>query len=336
MKTYAITFLGLLFSLSALANTITALTAAASPGDWATGSTWSSGTVPASGDLVIIPSGKAVEVSSQVYSSTSPFLSIEISGVLDFRPSGRLELRAGSYLQLFSGAKIVPFNSSSSQLITIGGITKYSAANNGTVTGPAYANAISGVSAAGLPLSGFGMGVLPVKLVFFGAKETTGIVELRWTTAEELNTDHFEVERSTDGATWGSVNRTSANGAASNYIATDRSGVKGSVLYRLKCVDKDGRSSYSSIVKIENNNTWGLLISPNPTKANFNITISDVQKENTSINLFNMSGRMVKKISCEAGRTNYRIETSSLSKGSYIVAVLKNEEQIANRTVIVE
>lgn len=337
MKTCLVAISSLLISFTTFANTITAVTPGASPGDWGTGSTWSSGTVPASGDLVIIPSGMAVQVASHVYPSTSPTLSIEISGTLNFKPSGKLDLGATSYLQLFSGGNIVPQNSSSSQLITIGGVTKYNAANNGTVNGPAYANSLSGTSTPGFPLSGFEMGVLPVKLVYFGAKEINGTIELQWKTAEELNTNYFEVERSIDGGrTWVPVNRTPANGAASNYIAADQSPVKGSLLYRLKTADNDGRSSYSSIIKVEKKGVMALFVSPNPSKANFNVSISDFNQENTSIRLFSISGQIVQTISCDASRNNYRIETKGLSKGSYVIAVVRNEKQVVNQMVIVE
>ena len=42
-------------------------------------------------------------------------------------------------------------------------------------------------------------GTLPVRIVDFGAVYANDKVNVKWTTTFELNNDHFEVERSTDG-----------------------------------------------------------------------------------------------------------------------------------------
>src|SRR6478735_2108029 len=110
MKTFLLTLTGVLLSGFLFANTITALTNTTSPGDWASGSTWSTGNVPATGDMVVIPGGKAVAVASQVYGTETPKLFIIVTGNLNFEPSGKLNLSSLSYIQLSAGGKIVPKN----------------------------------------------------------------------------------------------------------------------------------------------------------------------------------------------------------------------------------
>ena len=143
MKNSICILLTLSLSVSLFANTITAVTSEASPGDWTDGASWAGGAVPQSGDIVMIPAGKAILISDQVYSLVSPpFISLRVWGTLNFEPSGKLHLSLLSDIQIFLGGKIKPKNSSSSQLITIGGVTKYNASNNGTIQGPAIANAL--------------------------------------------------------------------------------------------------------------------------------------------------------------------------------------------------
>lgn len=337
MKNCLTAFAATLFSVSSFAATVTAVTSTLFPGDWNAGSTWSSGTVPKNGDLVIIPLGLGVEVASQIYTATAPTLSIEVFGTLHFRPSGKLDLSATSYLQLFLGGKIIPQNTSSSQLVNIGGVTKYNAANNGIVLGPAYANAISGTSRPGFPLSGFDMGVLPMKLAFFSAKEIGGATELQWKTTEESNTYFFEVERSVDeGRTWDVVNKTSALGSASTYVATDRSPRNGIILYRLKTVDKNGLFTYSSIIKINKQTVLGLFVYPNPSSGNLSITLSDRNSSQASIRLLNSFGQTVKKIECRPGTNSYSLALQGLAKGNYIVSVYEGERQVVNQTVLLQ
>ena len=337
MRTSLFTAISALFCFSAFASTITATTSTSAPGDWNVGSTWSSGTVPQSGDLVIIPLGTGVQVSSHIYPSSVPNLSIEVFGTLNFRPSGKLDLGPASYLQIFLLGKIVPQNTSSSQLVTIGGVTKYNAANNGIVLGPAYANALSGTSTAGAPLSGFDVGVLPIKLAFFSAKESNGVIELQWQTLDEVNADYFEIERSTDGGrTWKVSNITPAKGTAHSYSASDRTFSHGSALYRLRSVDKDGRTSYSSIVRIEKPASSSVIVSPNPAKDVLNINLREQIESGYTIQLMNSLGQPVNTIPCARGRNNYQIDLHSSPKGIYVLAVFNGSRQISKETVVVQ
>ncbi|RYG16717.1 MAG: T9SS type A sorting domain-containing protein [Chitinophagaceae bacterium] len=337
MKNCLTALVAILFSVSSFAATITAVTSTLFPGNWSVGSTWSSGTVPQHGDLVIIPLGLGVEVSGQVYTTAAPTLSVEVSGTLHFKPSGKLDLGSTSYLQLFLGGKIIPQNTSSSQLVNIGGVTKYNAANNGILLGPAYANSISGSSRPGFPLSGFDVGVLPVKLVSFSAKQVSGTAELHWKTAGESDTYFFEVEKSLDeGRTWTVVNKTFAHGSPSDYMATDRSPTAGVILYRLKTVDRSGSFTYSSIIKMDKQSTVGLFVSPNPSKGNLNITVSADTNSNTSIRLLNFFGQIIKKIECQSGRTVYNVDAQGVAKGTYLVAVYREENPVVKQTVIIQ
>jgi hypothetical protein len=95
---------------------------------------------------------------------------------------------------------------------------------------------------------------LPVTLAAFTAQAVQNRdALLRWTTASEVNSARFEVERSLDGKSFTKVGQLAAKGnstTASDYSFTDK-GVanlaSGQVYYRLHQVDLDGTAAYSPV-----------------------------------------------------------------------------------------
>ena len=100
--------------------------------------------------------------------------------------------------------------------------------------------------------TGTGVTTLPVSLTSFTAKANKiGNVDLAWTTASEQNNSHFEVNRSTDGANFNTVDKVNGNGTTAtvnNYSYTDNSPAAGVNYYQLKQIDFDGKSTLSKVV----------------------------------------------------------------------------------------
>ena len=77
---------------------------------------------------------------------------------------------------------------------------------------------------------------------------------LTWSTANEINNKGFEVELSRDNKTFSSIGFVAAvktSTGINNYSFTDNKLLSGSNYYRLKQVDNDGASRYSSVVKLD-------------------------------------------------------------------------------------
>ena len=93
---------------------------------------------------------------------------------------------------------------------------------------------------------------LPVSLTSFTAKANKiGSVDLAWTTASEQNNSHFEVNRSTDGANFNTIDKVNGNGTiatVNNYSYTDNSPAAGVNYYQLKQIDFDGKYTVSKVV----------------------------------------------------------------------------------------
>ncbi len=78
----------------------------------------------------------------------------------------------------------------------------------------------------------------PLHLLTFTAKRANTANLLNWTTAQEVNTDRFEIERSGNSREFSKIGVVKAGNT--NYTFTDNDPLKGVNYYRLKMLDKDG------------------------------------------------------------------------------------------------
>lgn len=91
---------------------------------------------------------------------------------------------------------------------------------------------------------------LPVKLIRFDATRLEKQVHLKWQTAEELNSDYFEIQRSPDGIKWavvGTITAAKTSVTAKEYSFADANPEPGQNYYRLKMVDQDETYAFSNI-----------------------------------------------------------------------------------------
>ncbi len=191
----------------------------------------------------------------------------------------------------------------------------YSAGTNSPANPVAQSFAIGEISFVAL---------LPVKLLEFNAVLTGGNTSLNWNTAEQIDLDHFEIERSVvAGGGFEYVGRVSANtDLAGHYVFTDyqigRIGTR--VYYRLKMVDKDGQFSYSPIVLVRITNAQRVTVSPTLLKSSQPLLVSLSAGANANIALYSLDGKLnSQKTNIAAGTT--AIETTNLRAGMYIVRV---------------
>ncbi|MCE7042843.1 T9SS type A sorting domain-containing protein [Dyadobacter sp. CY312] len=107
---------------------------------------------------------------------------------------------------------------------------------------------------------------LPVILEKFSALKEANQTVLTWTTTEEANASHFDIQRSGNGQTWNQIGSKLAvgnNRGSITYLTTDVSPLLGLNYYRLKMVDQDGSFSFSHIQHVEFENI-GVTLYPNP------------------------------------------------------------------------
>jgi|GEM_PF-1553348 len=160
---------------------------------------------------------------------------------------------------------------------------------------------------------------LPVSLKSpLTASFVNGKTLLSWSTASELATKGFIIEKSTDGEHFNLIGNIAANNIASNYTFTDAS-VGAIQYYRLKIENKDGSYSYSSIVALNNKLVIKLVVYPNPVSSTATIAYSQASAGST-IKISSIDGKKIAVYTVQTGATQTSVDVSRLAKGSYIVS----------------
>jgi Secretion system C-terminal sorting domain/Carbohydrate binding domain len=175
-------------------------------------------------------------------------------------------------------------------------------------------------------------GLTPVTLTSFTGKYAEGVATLNWQTSQEFNSDHFEIEKSSDGQSFNYVANVKSAGNSSvitNYSYQDDSPNSGEyVYYRLKQVDIDGNYTYSSIIKLALGSNATMSVYPNPFNNNVNVSFSANKSGNASISVVNTSGQVIFYKTVLVTQGNNTIQLDNLPQmvpGLYFLS-LKNDE----------
>lgn len=95
--------------------------------------------------------------------------------------------------------------------------------------------------------------LVPISLLDFSVSDKLGKSLLHWATSTEINSSHFEVERSNDGRNFETIGTVNANGNTNSrvdYQLFDYYPETGVNYYRLKIINKDGQFEYSKTISI--------------------------------------------------------------------------------------
>ena len=176
--------------------------------------------------------------------------------------------------------------------------------------------------------------LLPVELISFTASgNSTGYVQLGWTTSNQVNGNYFEVERSLDAINFSAVGQVSVNQSNDpihSYAYNDNlASVNASVLYyRLKIVDVDGNYSYSKVVSVNLDQTdTKMSLYPNPATEYAVLKIFSEKPSMATMRLLDESGKTLRSGSYALTRGNNSLmidQLATLPKGMYIVQVVVN------------
>ncbi|MGN7890073.1 right-handed parallel beta-helix repeat-containing protein [Dyadobacter endophyticus] len=157
--------------------------------------------------------------------------------------------------------------------------------------------------------------VLPLHLISFTARKEEGGNLLQWSTASEVNTDNFEIQKSGDAKKFIKITTVEAGGSGDHqYSYNDRTADR-AVYYRLKMSDLDGTYTFSKIVSVGGNGDF-TSVYPNPAGAMVTFYVNDALLKST-VNLYDLSGRKLQSIVITANQQGMDIK--SLTNGLYIL-----------------
>jgi len=182
--------------------------------------------------------------------------------------------------------------------------------------------------------------VLPVELFSFTGRKDGETVLLNWATANELNSEGFEVQRSADAVNWEPLDFISSSGNSDitrQYRYVDVDPMTGSNYYRLLLRDLDNSFEYSEIVQIQFDfGETGIRAFPNPTSTGrFTVLISDpsFNLEEARLSVFDQLGRQVLEQSIEDVRVE--LTTESLPGGTYTIRVDSGNRSWQARVIVI-
>ncbi len=180
--------------------------------------------------------------------------------------------------------------------------------------------------------------VLPLKIISFTGGRVNDHVKINWVIGNELNVDHYELERSDDGINFYAIavqapfNRNNTE----LYSYDDHKALKGIAYYRLKIDHSSNQLSYSNIITISvTNNGKDFYVITNPVDAAIDIFAGVSFTGVYNYTIVNNAGQIV-----QSGVLDIRTSgvhtikfQSMLSSGTYFLSV-RNAEHILQKTIL--
>ena len=192
---------------------------------------------------------------------------------------------------------------------------------------------------------------LPVELIHFEvSKYQEQDAYLEWTTSAEINSSHFEIERSTDAQNWELIAMKEASGDSNTeqrYLMIDEqvfapSSLQDIFYYRLKIVDLDSSFKYSDIRSVQFDRpapTWKVY--PNPTSEGIYLNVETTNSTNImELRMYDVVGRLIIKKQYESQNleTPYYLNLTqeNVIAGTYFLQLFEGQQQVLSERLVVQ
>ncbi|SEN10350.1 Por secretion system C-terminal sorting domain-containing protein [Niastella yeongjuensis] len=170
---------------------------------------------------------------------------------------------------------------------------------------------------------------------FITNKVNDGTIDIKWTTQNEKNNRQYEIQKSTDGRSYGKIAElvaktgTSQAGSYSYSYPVQITDNNKSLLFRLKLSEADGSTKYSAVraVKIKATASLPLKLYPNPAKGATCLIFSNTTRGNWDVNVYSAAGQALKHYSFTNALTGNINTGCELKKGMYMVQLINKTTQ---------
>ncbi|MEP6927937.1 MAG: T9SS type A sorting domain-containing protein [Ginsengibacter sp.] len=168
-----------------------------------------------------------------------------------------------------------------------------------------------------------GSSIVPVLFTKFDAGCSNNGAMISWSTGSEFNSNYFEVQRSINGNDWKQVGTIKAAGNSSTGRTYQQLDLNGSIAYyRIKQVDIDGHSIYTSIIRTNcQHKNIDIVIYPVPARDLLNVVIRSDKSLKTQLILVDGLGKIVRQINANIfnGTNTFLFNLKGLASGEYIL-----------------
>ncbi|MEO6949838.1 MAG: T9SS type A sorting domain-containing protein [Ginsengibacter sp.] len=192
-------------------------------------------------------------------------------------------------------------------------------------------------SAFNIEVSGKPISSTPVVLTNFDVQKVNNQNLLNWSTSQEIISNYYAVEHSTDGNNFEAIGQVAAAGNSSivrSYNYTDLNPGAGINYYRLKMVDLDNSMKYSEIKSVRNATShFSFSAYPNPALETLFLKIPSEKSDRALLTVTNVSGQIMFKeeIKLSIGNNNIPVKVNNLSAGAYIIKVQSGSKSLTQK-----
>jgi hypothetical protein len=178
---------------------------------------------------------------------------------------------------------------------------------------------------------------IPVELTVFTAQRKGNVNELKWTTAQELNSRWFVIERSNDGGNnYAPIAQVAAAGNSStpiDYIYIDNAPGKGINHYRLRIVDRDNGFRLSAVRTVRNEGLANVSVYPNPVIDKLMVEVQADRSIGGQLLVMDASGKLLisKTVNLVQGQNLLPVEAAGLQRGTYIVKMVMEGDMVVRK-----
>lgn len=174
--------------------------------------------------------------------------------------------------------------------------------------------------------------ILPVTFMGISAAKENSGTSIKWDVADEIDVQRYDVERSYDGINFSRVGSVSANKKpAYNYV--DATPSAGTVYYRVKNVDIDGRFKYSSIARLSGKSS-SIVLKAFPLPARDQLTVQHDKMNGGMLTLATADGRTVRQQVISSGTIQTQVALNGLTAGLYILRVDDGNGNVESMKVV--
>ena len=177
----------------------------------------------------------------------------------------------------------------------------------------------------------------------FSVKKLGNNAILDWTTVTELNSDHFDIERSYDGVNFEKVGSKQGAGNSTSDISYQFADPilvnKGIIYYRLRSVDIDMHAEYSAIVilKLNGGSLKNVSVFPNPFRSDLKVQLNSDHATVATLRISNMAGQVLvnRSVNLQKGDNVFVLtsELQNLAAGVHVLELISDDQRI-NQTII--
>lgn len=175
---------------------------------------------------------------------------------------------------------------------------------------------------------------LPIEFLSFTGARIADEAILQWKTADERNTQLFQVERSLDGISFSDIAAVAAHGGVAGgsyqYIDSYPASAAQRRFYRIAELENSGSRHYSKTIVLNGATAQRIGVQPNPFAGQLSIDVYGRDGEAVSVTLCDMAGRaLLSSSGAQLSGGNHRMvldQLQNLPAGVYLLKVLVGAE----------